>query len=206
MSFFGIFSILRYITWKIREPFGRSAFFAAQARDLQEQTPVSKAPSLTMSSFWPKKPFSIAIVGGGLAGLSLARGLLRRGISCQVFEGAPALADDGAGLSFAVNAIEALRLVDPEFYDCFLKRCNDVSEEKDVYMTYRDGQATDKHHLLTTLSCKGSGQKTVRRILLVKVFICTSYDSSRSKFSHVSGPSRLDAGGYAEWEQKTGVY
>ncbi|ETI20207.1 hypothetical protein G647_08241 [Cladophialophora carrionii CBS 160.54] len=120
-----------------------------------------------MSKFWPKKPFSIAIVGGGLAGLSLARGLLRRGVSCQVFEGAPAFADIGAGLSFAVNSIEALRLVDPESYECFVKRCNEMSEKEDVYMTYRDGNAED-NHALTTLFCKGSGQQAVHRTLLVK--------------------------------------
>jgi salicylate hydroxylase len=121
-----------------------------------------------MSAFWPKKPFSIAIVGGGLAGLSLARGLLRRGVSCQVFEGAPAFADIGAGLSFAVNSIDALKLVDPDSYECFLKRCNEMSGKKDVYMTYRDGNAED-NHALTTLYCKGSGQQAVHRTLLVKV-------------------------------------
>ncbi|KIX96228.1 uncharacterized protein Z520_08006 [Fonsecaea multimorphosa CBS 102226] len=120
-----------------------------------------------MTDFWPKKPFSIAIIGGGLAGLSLARGLLRRGISCQVFEAAPAFADIGAGLSFALNSLEALKAVDPDSYECFLKRCNEMSEKKDVYMTYRDGNAEDNHPL-TTLYCKGSGQQAVHRTLLVK--------------------------------------
>ncbi|OAP55327.1 hypothetical protein AYL99_10300 [Fonsecaea erecta] len=120
-----------------------------------------------MNNFWPKKPFSIAIIGGGLAGLSLARGLLRRGISCQVFEAAPAFADIGAGLSFALNSLEALKAVDPDSYECFLKRCNEMSEKEDVYMTYRDGNAVDNHPV-TTLYCKGSGQQAVHRTLLVK--------------------------------------
>ena len=116
----------------------------------------------------PLKSFSIAIIGGGLAGLSLARGLIRNGIQCQVFECAPAFAPVGAGLSFAVNSIEALKLVDPESYQMFLDRCDDISEKKDVYMTYRDGR-TDEAKIITTLICKGSGQQAVHRTLLVKV-------------------------------------
>jgi hypothetical protein len=126
-----------------------------------------KSPT-NMTDFWPKKPFTIAVVGGGLSGLALARGLIRRGISTRVFEAAPAFADIGAGLSFAVNSLEALRLVDPDSYQCFLDRCNEMSEKKDVYMTYRDGEAED-NHALTTLYCKGSGQQAVHRTLLVKV-------------------------------------
>lgn len=116
----------------------------------------------------PEKDFSIAIVGGGLAGLSLARGLTRHGIRCQVFECAPAFAAVGAGLSFAVNSIEALKLVDPESYQMFLDRCDDISEKKEVYMTYRDGR-TDEAKVITTLYCKGTGQQAVHRTLLVKV-------------------------------------
>ncbi|OAL39284.1 hypothetical protein AYO20_01602 [Fonsecaea nubica] len=130
-----------------------------------------------MTDFWPKKPFSIAIVGGGLAGLSLARGLLRRGISCQVFEAAPAFADIGAGLSFALNSLEALKAVDPDSYECFLKRCSEMSEKKDVYMTYRDGNAED-NHALTTLYCKGSGQQAVHRTLLVKDMVSLMPDGT----------------------------
>ncbi|KIX08903.1 uncharacterized protein Z518_03560 [Rhinocladiella mackenziei CBS 650.93] len=117
--------------------------------------------------FWPRKSFSLAIVGGGLAGLSLARGLLRRGVNCRVFEAAPAFADIGAGLSFALNSLEALKAVDPDSYGMFLKRCDAVSEKKDVYMTYRDGMSEDGHEV-TTLYCKGSGQRAVHRTLLVK--------------------------------------
>lgn len=126
--------------------------------------------------FWPKKTFSLAIVGGGLAGVSLARGLLRRGISCQVFEGAASFADighgagAGEGLSFAINSLEALRACDPESYEKFLKMSNDtsMSEGKDVYMTYRDGR-TDHGRRITTLHCKGSGQQVVHRTQLVEV-------------------------------------
>ena len=94
------------------------------------------------------KSFSIAIVGGGLGGLSLARGLLERGIKCQVFEAAPAFAEIGAGLSFALNSLNALKAVDPACHAAFTDRCNEMSE---------------------TLYCRGSGQQAVHRTLLVKV-------------------------------------
>lgn len=115
-----------------------------------------------------QKQLNIAIVGGGLAGISLARGLLRRGVSCQVYEAAPAFAEIGAGLSFALNSLKALEAVDPECYAKFVDRRNKMSEKTDVYMTYRDGR-TDEAKELTTLLCEGSGQQAVHRSLLLKV-------------------------------------
>ncbi|KAI9665458.1 MAG: hypothetical protein M1831_001600 [Alyxoria varia] len=114
-----------------------------------------------------QKPLSIAIVGGGLAGVSLARGLLRRGVSCKVYEAAPAFAEIGAGLSFALNSLKALEAVDPECHECFVRRCSKVSEKNNVYMTYRDGR-TDSADEITTPHCIGSGQQAVHRSLLLK--------------------------------------
>lgn len=48
---------------------------------------------------------SIAIVGGGIGGLSAAVGLARAGFSVDVFEAAPAWADIGAGVTLAPNAM-----------------------------------------------------------------------------------------------------
>jgi salicylate hydroxylase len=41
-------------------------------------------------------------------------GLLHQGISCTVYEAAPAFAEIGAGVSFGPNAIRAMSLIDPE--------------------------------------------------------------------------------------------
>ncbi len=48
---------------------------------------------------------TIAIVGGGIGGLSAALGLSRAGFSVDVYEAAPAWADIGAGVTLAPNAM-----------------------------------------------------------------------------------------------------
>lgn len=50
---------------------------------------------------------TFSILGGGIGGLSLAIALQRKGISCAVFEAAPAFKPLGAGLGLAGNAVKA---------------------------------------------------------------------------------------------------
>lgn len=51
---------------------------------------------------------SIAVVGGGIAGLAFAVALGRRGLACRVYERAPALVEIGAGLLLSPNAVAVL--------------------------------------------------------------------------------------------------
>ena len=57
------------------------------------------------------KVSSIAIVGGGLAGLATAAALSHFGIEADVFEGAPRLGEIGAGINVSPQAIRALRAI-----------------------------------------------------------------------------------------------
>ncbi|MFJ9445204.1 FAD-dependent monooxygenase [Kitasatospora sp. NPDC101235] len=50
----------------------------------------------------------IAVVGGGIAGLTAAACLLRAGLRCTVFEQASAFADAGAGIQLAPNSVRIL--------------------------------------------------------------------------------------------------
>ena len=64
------------------------------------------------------RPLRIAIVGGGIGGLSLLLGILHRdpesrNISPHLYESAPAFSEIGAGVGFGPNSVEAMKLIDP---------------------------------------------------------------------------------------------
>src|SRR6476661_3891451 len=56
----------------------------------------------------------IAVIGGGIGGLTAARALLRRGFEVAVYEAAPELKEIGAGVALGPNAMKALRSLDLE--------------------------------------------------------------------------------------------
>lgn len=57
---------------------------------------------------------SIAVVGGGIAGLCLTLGLLKHPhIDVQVYESAPTFSEFGAGVEIGPNAQASLRLLSP---------------------------------------------------------------------------------------------
>jgi salicylate hydroxylase len=51
----------------------------------------------------------IAVIGGGIGGLTAARALLLRGFEVSVYEAAPELKEIGAGVALGANAMKALR-------------------------------------------------------------------------------------------------
>lgn len=59
------------------------------------------------------KPFNVAVVGGGIGGLSLAIGLLKHKVNFHIYEGALAFSEIGAGVGFGPNARQAMSLIDP---------------------------------------------------------------------------------------------
>src|SRR5438067_13850329 len=56
----------------------------------------------------------VAVIGGGIGGLTAARALLRHGFGVSVFEAAPELKEIGAGVALGPNAMKALRSLDLE--------------------------------------------------------------------------------------------
>lgn len=66
-------------------------------------------------------PLHVAIVGGGIAGVTLALGLLKRNINVKVYERGRSFHEIGAGIGFTSNAEWAMKVVDPRIYAAFKK-------------------------------------------------------------------------------------
>ena len=84
---------------------------------------------------------SVAIIGGGLAGLTLSIGLTHQGIKHVIYEAASAFAEIGAGIAMGPNAITALTLIDPRVRECY-DRCatyNESEDQRDTWLSYRWG-------------------------------------------------------------------
>ncbi|POR34381.1 hypothetical protein TPAR_05448 [Tolypocladium paradoxum] len=107
------------------------------------------------------KNFSVAIVGGGIAGLTLAIALHHRGIPVMVYERAARFGEIGAGVSFTPNAVRAMQCCHPGIHDAFERACtrNGWPSKQDVWFDFVDG--TDS---VTRFSIRSSlGQNGVHR-------------------------------------------
>jgi salicylate hydroxylase len=95
----------------------------------------------------PPKDFTIAIVGGGIAGLTLAIALHQRQVPVTIYEQAPAFGEIGAGVSFSPNAVQAMKVCHEGIYEAFEDVCtrNLWPEKKKVWFDYLDGFNEDTH-------------------------------------------------------------
>ncbi|KAI6091461.1 mannitol 1-phosphate dehydrogenase [Hypoxylon rubiginosum] len=83
-------------------------------------------------------PFDIAIVGGGISGLTLAISLYKQNVPVTVYESASKFGEIGAGVGFGPNAVRAMALISPEIVEGF-KRCVTHGERKEDWFTVRVG-------------------------------------------------------------------
>ncbi|KAH7410707.1 hypothetical protein BKA64DRAFT_731536 [Cadophora sp. MPI-SDFR-AT-0126] len=136
----------------------------------------------------------IAIIGGGIAGLCLARGLSKyssRSLVVTVYEATSKYLDIGGGLAFHGNAMRALALIDPELQAEYFRRatlsmlfyraitpsieCIMTVNERDVEMATQvllgDRAAEDGKPLLLAELGKAKGRKTVARCDLLEGFL-----------------------------------
>lgn len=94
-----------------------------------------------MGSTDPQKPFTIAIVGGGIGGVALAIGLAARGVPFHVYESAPSFGEIGAGVTFGPNVIRAMHGLSPAMLRAYARHVttNEPPELADAFLTYRRG-------------------------------------------------------------------
>lgn len=75
---------------------------------------------------------SIAIIGGGVAGLALAAGLIKhRHLDVHVYEAVEAYADVGAGLALHQNALRAMECLGPEVREAYVGRAVAMASDED---------------------------------------------------------------------------
>lgn len=127
-------------------------------------------PSPEMSELEsPKKQFTVAIVGGGIGGLTLAIGLLRRNVRVHIYEAASAFGEVGLGLSIGPAAHRAMPLIDPqirEIYDSLITTHADSEGFEAFRQTWFEviwATGEKAGEKLMTLNALPSGQTTVRR-------------------------------------------
>lgn len=89
----------------------------------------------------PKRDYNLAIVGGGISGLTLAITLLRHNVPITIYEAASHFAEIGAGVYLGPNAGRAMKLMSPILHEAFIKTKtgNQWKEKENSWFTIRVG-------------------------------------------------------------------
>ncbi|ORY62499.1 uncharacterized protein BCR38DRAFT_410903 [Pseudomassariella vexata] len=83
----------------------------------------------------------VAIIGGGITGLTLALGLQTRNVSFTIYERASSFKEIGAGIGFSPNAERALKVIDPRVHDAYKRVATPNGED---FFQWVDGRHTDE--------------------------------------------------------------
>ncbi|KAL2809134.1 hypothetical protein BJX63DRAFT_445464 [Aspergillus granulosus] len=116
-----------------------------------------------------RKQFTVAIIGGGIGGLSLAAGLLRRKVPVAIYEAAAEFKEIGLGLTIGPAAHRAMPLLDPAIraiYDELITTHADspgFEQFKETWFEVVWATGPQTGEVLMDLKALPSGQTTVRR-------------------------------------------
>lgn len=120
------------------------------------------------------KKIRIAIAGGGIAGLCLARGLSKHSnLEIHVYEATSRFLDIGGGIALHGNALRALENIDAELSKAYFGAATLMSE-RNIEMATIVSVATGQHkdELLAEIG-KAKGRKTVARSNLLDALLAT---------------------------------
>lgn len=116
----------------------------------------------------------VAIAGGGIAGLSLARGLSKFPIlRVSVYEATSKFLDIGGGIAIHGNGLEALKSIDPVLSEAYFNAATLMSE-RDIEMatTVKVAVGQHKDEVLAEIG-RAKGRKTVARSDLLNSLLKT---------------------------------
>lgn len=110
------------------------------------------------------KDFHVAIIGGGIAGLTLAIALHYRNVPATLYESAPHFGEIGAGVSFAANAVQSMQICHPGVAEAFdrVRTYNGWDSKRSVWFDYLDGTAERGREAGFTIRTR-VGQNAVHR-------------------------------------------
>ncbi|KAK2008417.1 mannitol 1-phosphate dehydrogenase [Colletotrichum eremochloae] len=116
----------------------------------------------------PDKSFHVAVVGGGIAGLTLTLQLLQKRIPTTLYEQAAKFGEIGAGVSFGPNALRAMSLISPHVRQAFENQAtrNQSEDHQNVWFDFRYGETCGGKHregeFIHRLICE-TGQTGIHR-------------------------------------------
>ncbi|KAK7723189.1 hypothetical protein SLS63_008962 [Diaporthe eres] len=106
------------------------------------------------------RPLDLAIIGGGISGITLAIALYKRGVSCTVYEAAPELTGIRGAVPISYNALRAMEQIDRcvlGAYNLASTRNQSVSK-RNVWCDFVDGMSPQPAtHLEPLFSIIGAG-------------------------------------------------
>lgn len=146
------------------------------------------------------KPFSIAVIGGGIGGLCLALGLIRRGVPVQVYEQASEFGEIGQGVAFGPNSSRAMKLVDPAIQEAFIRLATHAAEEESegigrTWINFRyGGDNTDMIAKIQTFDSNLTGLSSVHRARFMEELVKLVPDGVANFNKRFVGMKRLESG------------
>ncbi|KAM3424623.1 hypothetical protein BST61_g6612 [Cercospora zeina] len=130
-------------------------------------------------------PFHVAIVGGGLCGITLGIALQRHNIPFTLYESRSSFTEIGAGINFGPSALRCLRLIDPSLGEKVLHLATrNPPPDENIWAFFRYGAAWGDHadgEVFHKISSPPTGNMTLHRQELLSL-LALEMGSGHAKF------------------------